>query len=115
LTDTYFPRSFRVIGGFRGRILGRRIGGGVSCQAAYWSIDIIGTEVGRCMLACGRVGLFWVAGSGVGVVPDRLVVDLGGDGQAAVMSWPDGGMPEEVSRAPLAWPLDEDALEYLRW
>jgi tetratricopeptide (TPR) repeat protein len=46
---------------------------------------------------------------------DRLVVDLGGDGQAAVLSWPDGGLPEEVSRAPLAWPLDAAALEDLRW
>jgi tetratricopeptide (TPR) repeat protein len=44
-----------------------------------------------------------------------LVVDLGGDGQAAVLSWPEGGLPEEVSRAPLAWPLDADALEDLRW
>ena len=48
-------------------------------------------------------------------VPDRLLVDLGGDGQAGVLSWPDGGLPEEVSRAPLAWPLDGDALEDLRW
>ena len=48
-------------------------------------------------------------------MPDRLVVDLGGDGQATVLSWPDGGLPEEVSRAPLAWPLDADALEDLRW
>jgi hypothetical protein len=48
-------------------------------------------------------------------VPDRLVVDLTGDGQAAVLSWPEGGLPEEVSRAPLAWPLDGDALEDLRW
>ena len=46
---------------------------------------------------------------------DRLVVDLDGDGQARVLSWPDGGLPEEVSRAPLAWPLDDDALEDLRW
>jgi tetratricopeptide (TPR) repeat protein len=48
-------------------------------------------------------------------VPDRLVVDLTGDGQAAVLMWPDGGFPEEVSRAPLTWPLDRDALEDLRW
>ena len=48
-------------------------------------------------------------------MPDRLVVDLGGDGQATVLSWPDGGLPEEVSRAPLAWPLDAAALEDLRW
>jgi tetratricopeptide (TPR) repeat protein len=32
-----------------------------------------------------------------------------------VLSWPDGGLPQEVSRAPLAWPLGADALEDLRW
>jgi tetratricopeptide (TPR) repeat protein len=48
-------------------------------------------------------------------LPDRLVVDLGGDGQARVLSSPESAMPEEVSRAPLGWPLDADALEDLRW
>jgi tetratricopeptide (TPR) repeat protein len=48
-------------------------------------------------------------------VPDRLVVDLGGDGQAGVLWTPKGGLPEEVSRGPLGWPLDADALEDLRW
>jgi tetratricopeptide (TPR) repeat protein len=48
-------------------------------------------------------------------LPDRLVVDLERDGHAKVLSWPDGGIPEEVSRAPLTWPLDADALEDLRW
>jgi len=48
-------------------------------------------------------------------LPDRLLVDLDTGGQARVSSWPDGGLPEEVSRAPLAWPLDDDALEDLRW
>jgi tetratricopeptide (TPR) repeat protein len=48
-------------------------------------------------------------------LPDRLLVDLGGDGQAEVLVWPDGGLPELVSRAPLVWPLDESALEDLRW
>jgi len=48
-------------------------------------------------------------------LPDRLLVDLRGDGQAVVQSWPDGGLPEEVSRAALSWPLDADALEDLRW
>ena len=43
------------------------------------------------------------------------MVDLGRDGQAAVLSWPEGGLPEEVSRAPLSWPLHGDALEDLRW
>jgi len=44
-----------------------------------------------------------------------LLVDLREDSQVAVSSWPDGGLPEEVSRAPLAWPLDDGALEDLRW
>ena len=48
-------------------------------------------------------------------MPDRLVVDLGGDGQAKVLSWPDGELPAELSQAPLAWPLDAAALEDLRW
>jgi len=48
-------------------------------------------------------------------VPDRLLVDLSPDGQVKVLSWPSGGLPEEVSQAPLAWPLDVDALEDLRW
>ena len=62
-------------------------------------------------------GMGWgsVIWHGVGIMPDRLLVDLGGDGQAVVSSWPDGGLPEEVSRAPLAWPLNADALEELRW
>ena len=49
------------------------------------------------------------------VLADRLLVDLGGDGQAAVLSWPDGEFPQKVSQASLAWPLDDDALEDLRW
>ena len=48
-------------------------------------------------------------------MPDRLLVDLIGDGQAAVSSWPEGELPQEVSRAALTWPLDADALEDLRW
>lgn len=46
---------------------------------------------------------------------DRLLVDLDGDEQAKVQYWPDGGIPELVSRARLAWPLDPDALDDLRW
>ena len=46
---------------------------------------------------------------------DRLVIDLGTNGQAGVLWWPGGGMPEPVSAVPLAWPLDADALEDLRW
>jgi len=49
-------------------------------------------------------------------VPDRLVVDLGADGRATVLSWPAHGMPEPLSpAAPLTWPLDAAALEDLRW
>ena len=48
-------------------------------------------------------------------LPDRLLVDLGGDGQAKVLWSPEGGLAEEVSQATLAWPLDADALEDLRW
>ena len=48
-------------------------------------------------------------------MPDRLVVDLGGDGRAAVMTWPESGLPQEVAQAPLKWPLDGGALEDLRW
>ena len=61
-------------------------------------------------MACLRL-----SGVGVGVLADRLLVDLGKDEQAEVQVWPDGGMPELVSRAPLAWPLDADADEDLRW
>ncbi len=46
---------------------------------------------------------------------DRLLVDLGADGQAAVVSWPDGGLPEERSRAAWAWPLTGESLGDLRW
>jgi hypothetical protein len=42
-------------------------------------------------------------------------VDLAGDGQAVVLSWPDGELLQEVSRALLVWPLDAQALEDLRW
>ena len=43
------------------------------------------------------------------------MVDLTGDGQAGVLWVPEGGLAEELSRAPLAWPVDDDALEDLRW
>ena len=72
--------------------------------------------VSHSMLECRRrVGLSWVGWLGGWGVPDRLLVDLTGDGQAVVGSWPDGGLPTEVSRARLVWPLDGDALEDLRW
>lgn len=63
----------------------------------------------------GKWGCLFCNTAGGGDLPDRLLVDLDTDGQARVSSWPDGGLPEEVSRAPLAWPLDADALEDLRW
>ena len=46
---------------------------------------------------------------------DRLLVDLDADGLVTVGIWPEGGLPETVSRARLEWPLDEVALEDLRW
>jgi len=48
-------------------------------------------------------------------VADRLLVDLGPDGLVTVGTWPEGGLPETVSRARLVWPLDDGALEDLRW
>ena len=60
---------------------------------------------------CVMRGLCPVVWDGGGVVPDRLVVDLGRDGEVMVLSWPDGELPEEVSRGP----LDAVALEDLRW
>jgi hypothetical protein len=62
-----------------------------------------------------RAGTRGAPGGGGWGVPDRLLVDLNDDGQAAVSSWPDGELPQEVSRAPLAWPLAAGALEDLRW
>jgi tetratricopeptide (TPR) repeat protein len=46
---------------------------------------------------------------------DRLLVDLGSDGIATVGLWPEGGLPEIVSRNRLEWPLGEEVLEDLRW
>jgi len=48
-------------------------------------------------------------------VADRLLVDLGSDGLVTVGTWPEDGLPETVSQARLEWPLDEAALEELRW
>src|SRR6202011_4690924 len=78
--------------------------------------DVLGGSV-RAIACCHVSGTWLVFGYRAWgwVVPDRLLVDLGGDGQAGVLSWPEGGLPEEVSRAPLKWPLDADALEDLRW
>ena len=45
----------------------------------------------------------------------RLLVDLGADGQVTVISWPEGRPPETVACMPLEWPLDDAALEELRW
>jgi tetratricopeptide (TPR) repeat protein len=49
-------------------------------------------------------------------VTDRLVVDLGADGAVRVATVPEGGdVPIFADAAALRWPLDEDALEDLRW
>jgi hypothetical protein len=66
------------------------------------------------LVICGLQPVFGDLAGG-GDLPDRLLVDLGGGGRAVVSSWPDGGLPEEVARAPLEWPLDAPALEDLRW
>jgi hypothetical protein len=48
-------------------------------------------------------------------MPDRLIVDLGTDGLATIGVEPGGDLYERVSQASLAWPLDADVLEDLRW
>jgi tetratricopeptide (TPR) repeat protein len=48
-------------------------------------------------------------------VTDRLLVDLRAGARVAVSAWPEGGVPETVAEMPLAWPLDDHALEHLRW
>ena len=48
---------------------------------------------------------------------DRLLVDLTADGRVSVGTWLDGELPGGAAGEPsgLAWPLDGDALEELRW
>ena len=46
---------------------------------------------------------------------DRLLVDLGVDGRVSVGTWLDGELPAIGEPGELAWPLDGDALEDLRW
>jgi len=50
-------------------------------------------------------------------VVDRLLVDLTTDGRVSVGTWLDGELPGGAAGKPrrLAWPLDADALEELRW
>jgi tetratricopeptide (TPR) repeat protein len=48
-------------------------------------------------------------------VAHRLLVDLGADGRVKVISWPEGRPPDPVACSPLEWPLDDAALEDLRW
>jgi tetratricopeptide (TPR) repeat protein len=49
-------------------------------------------------------------------VADRLVVDLNPDGTASVSAWPEGEeLPGPGPSFELAWPLNGDALEDLRW
>src|SRR5271167_626453 len=51
-----------------------------------------------------------------GGMVDRLVVDLAADGRASVATWLDGDdLPSAGEPFDLAWPLDADALEDLRW
>lgn len=47
---------------------------------------------------------------------DRLLVNLGDDGRVSVSTWQDGGLPGAVAEPlDLVWPVDENALEDLRW
>jgi tetratricopeptide (TPR) repeat protein len=48
-------------------------------------------------------------------MPDRLLVDLGLDGRVSVGTWLDGELPSPGEPCELTWPLDDDALEDLRW
>ena len=49
-------------------------------------------------------------------MPDRLIIDLYPDRRVEVVTWPEGQAPGEPGEAfELTWPLDEDALEGLRW
>jgi len=63
---------------------------------------------GLAVLVAGRI-------DGWGVVADRLLVELGADGQVSVGQWLDGELPDTGVPTELAWPLHEDALEDLRW
>ena len=48
---------------------------------------------------------------------DRLFVDLTADGRVSVGTWLEGELPGGAAGEPgaLAWPLDAEALEELRW
>ena len=48
----------------------------------------VGFVGGHSICLGGGLACLGLAGLGVGIVPDRLVVDLAGDGQAEVLSWP---------------------------
>jgi tetratricopeptide (TPR) repeat protein len=46
---------------------------------------------------------------------DRLLVDLDGNGRVSVGMWLDDDLPQMGTPHELAWPLDDEALEELRW
>ena len=50
-------------------------------------------------------------------MPDRVMVDVGEDQRVWVSAWFEGDLPGGPAPDPfeLAWPLDADALEDLRW
>ncbi len=83
--------------------------------AALGQRALAGWAPGIACWCVGGLAPFGVPRGRGAVLPDRLLLDLGGDGQVAVSLWPAGGMPEPVSRARLAWPLGGQALEDLRW
>jgi tetratricopeptide (TPR) repeat protein len=48
-------------------------------------------------------------------VSDHLLVELTGDGRVSVGTWLEGQIPQLGQSRDLSWPLDNDALEDLRW
>ncbi len=46
---------------------------------------------------------------------DRLLVDLAAAGEIVISIWPDAGLPEEMARSQLDWPMGDTDLEDLRW
>ena len=59
--------------------------------------------------------LLWLLRAGGTGMSDRLLVNLTADGQASVGVWLGGEIPHYGESFRLAWPLDDNALEDLRW
>lgn len=72
---------------------------------------------GEMLTLCGARHTASQGGGGVDGVTDRLFVDLTVDGRVSVGTWLEDELPGGAAGEPctLAWPLDADALEELRW